>query len=293
MPLRGRDCRLKSIEVDLSPAAQPPSLAADELGAQGARRRSGCSGATATSSAERSASRPARSIRSSSASPSASCSSRAGRSSPRPPAVARRGTSTGSPAPAVSWRARLAPVPSRTSAQPRGRRELRNALMSAPAAHARRSLPRRRRSGCCRPRAATGVSAMRAELATLDGPAERWRFALGCTRAAMLPSPTSRAAGRSLAVAGAGALVLAGEVALAGVIGEFMPLVLALALLAWLGRRPSYFGPVRPDRATRFARAGGYCLAGRVPDRPRRRRGRAGSPAARLAALGHDRSPSC
>ena len=43
-------------------------------------------------------------------------------------------------------------------------------------------------------------------------------------------------------------------------IGEFTPLVLALALLAWLGRRPSYFGPVRPDRATRFARAGGYCL---------------------------------
>ena len=103
--------------------------------------------------------------------------------------------------------------------------------------------------------------AMRAELATLDGPAERWRFALGCTRAAMLPSPAGGTAGRSLAFAGAGALVLAGEVALAGVIGEFTPLVLALALLAWLGRRPSYFGPVRPDRATRFARAGGYCLA--------------------------------
>ncbi len=103
--------------------------------------------------------------------------------------------------------------------------------------------------------------AMRAELATLDGSAERWRFALGCTRAAMLPSPTSGSAGRSLAFVGASALVLAGEVALAGVIGDFTPLVLALALLAWLGRRPSYFGPVRPDRATRFARAGGYCLA--------------------------------
>jgi hypothetical protein len=56
--------------------------------------------------------------------------------------------------------------------------------------------------------------------------------------------------------------VLAAEIALAGVIGEFTPLVLALALLAWLGRRPGYFGPVRPDRATRIARAGGYCLAG-------------------------------
>ena len=103
--------------------------------------------------------------------------------------------------------------------------------------------------------------AMRAELATLDGPAERWRFALGCTRAAMLPSPAGGTAGRSLAFAAAGALVLAVEVALAGVIGEFTPLVLALALLAWLGRRPSYFGPVRPDRATRIVRAGGYCLA--------------------------------
>jgi len=103
--------------------------------------------------------------------------------------------------------------------------------------------------------------AMRAELATLDGAAERWRFALGCTRAAMLPGPTGRAAGRSLALVGAGALVLGGEIVLAGVIGEFTPLLLALALLAWLGRRPSYFGPVRPDRAARTARSCGYCLA--------------------------------
>jgi len=103
--------------------------------------------------------------------------------------------------------------------------------------------------------------AMRAELATLDGAAERWRFALGCTRAAMLPGPTGRAAGRSLALVGAGALVLGGEIVLAGVIGEFTPLLLALALLAWLGRRPSYFGPVRPDRAARIARSCGYCLA--------------------------------
>ena len=102
--------------------------------------------------------------------------------------------------------------------------------------------------------------AMQAELATLERPGERWRFAFGCTRAALVPSPTSRAAGRSLAVLGGAALVIGGEIALAGAIGEFVPLVLVLALLARLGRRPSYFGPVRPDRATRFARAGGYCL---------------------------------
>jgi hypothetical protein len=103
--------------------------------------------------------------------------------------------------------------------------------------------------------------AMHAELATLDGSAERWRFALGCTRAAMLPSATTRTAGRSLAVAGAVALVLAGEIVVASVIGQVVPLALVLALLAWLGRRPSYFGPVRQDRAARSARAGGYCLA--------------------------------
>jgi hypothetical protein len=102
---------------------------------------------------------------------------------------------------------------------------------------------------------------MRAELATLERPAERWRFALGCTRAAMLPSATTRSAGRSLAVAGAAALVLAAQIVAASVIGQVVPLVLVLALLTCLGRRSSYFGPVRADRAARIARAGGYCLA--------------------------------
>ena len=38
--------------------------------------------------------------------------------------------------------------------------------------------------------------AMRAELATLERPSERRRFALGCTRAALLPSAATQAAGR-------------------------------------------------------------------------------------------------
>jgi hypothetical protein len=102
--------------------------------------------------------------------------------------------------------------------------------------------------------------AMRAELATIDSPTERWRFVFGCTRVALLPSATTQAAGRSLATVGAAGTVLGAEYALSRIIGELIPLVLVLALLAWLGRRPGSFGPVRPDRASRAARAAGYAL---------------------------------
>jgi hypothetical protein len=104
--------------------------------------------------------------------------------------------------------------------------------------------------------------AMRAELATIDSSAERWRFVLGCTRVALLPNARTQAAGRSLGAAGAVGLVLGAEFALVRTIGPFVPLVGVLALLAWLGRRRSYFGPVRPDCATRAARACGYALVG-------------------------------
>lgn len=102
--------------------------------------------------------------------------------------------------------------------------------------------------------------AMHAELAAIDSPAERRRFVLGCTRAALLPGAKAHSAGRSLAAAGAVGLVLGGEVVLARAIGAFVPLVGALALLAWLGRRPSSFGPVRADPAMRAARSAGYAL---------------------------------
>jgi hypothetical protein len=104
--------------------------------------------------------------------------------------------------------------------------------------------------------------AMHAELAAIDSAAERWRFALGCSRAALVPSARTHAAGRSLATAGAVGLVLGGQLVLARAIGQFTPLVLVLALLAWLGRRESHFGPVRCDRTTRAARTGGYALIG-------------------------------
>ena len=102
--------------------------------------------------------------------------------------------------------------------------------------------------------------AMRAELATLERASDRRGFALGCTRAALLPGAATPAAVRSLAGVGVAALILAGEYALTRVTGQLIALVPVLVLLAWLGRRQSYFGPVRPDRVTRAVRSGGYAL---------------------------------
>ena len=102
--------------------------------------------------------------------------------------------------------------------------------------------------------------AMQAELAALESPSERRRFALACTRAALVPSASAHAAGRWLAGAATAGLVLVGEYALGRIIGQLIPLVLVLVLLAWLGRRASYFGPVRPELAARAARTSGYAL---------------------------------
>jgi hypothetical protein len=104
--------------------------------------------------------------------------------------------------------------------------------------------------------------AMRAELATIEEPSDRRRFALGCTRVALLLGPEARGLWGPVAVAGAVSLMLGAEIELARAIGQTVPLALALALLAWLGRRPGLFGPVRPDRASRAVRAGGYALVG-------------------------------
>ena len=129
--------------------------------------------------------------------------------------------------------------------------------------------------------------AMHAELAAIDSPAERRRFVLGCTRAALLPGAKAHSAGRSLAAAGAVGLVLGGEVVLARAIGAFVPLVGALALLAWLGRRPSYLraGARGPGDARR---ALGRVRARRsVPVGAGRGRRRLRSPPPRRPALGH------
>jgi hypothetical protein len=104
--------------------------------------------------------------------------------------------------------------------------------------------------------------AMQAELATIDGTPERWRFVLGCTRAAVLPPARPGVVWQPLAMAAGAAAVIAGEIALAGIVGQTIPLLLVLALLAWLGRRPGYLGPVRPDRTARTVRTGAYLVVG-------------------------------
>jgi hypothetical protein len=101
--------------------------------------------------------------------------------------------------------------------------------------------------------------AMLAELATIERSSERRRFALSCTRVALFPA---RALAHLLATAGAAGLVLVAAVALTNLIGPAVPVLLALALLAWLGRRPGAFGPVGPERAARVVRACGFALVG-------------------------------
>ena len=99
--------------------------------------------------------------------------------------------------------------------------------------------------------------AMRAELDVIDNPAKRRRFALGCTTAIALPGGLVRPA--------AAVAAIAGLVALSRVIGLAVPLVLILALLVALGRRPGHLGPVRAGRAARGTRAvGGVLVAGLV-----------------------------
>ncbi|WP_239338947.1 hypothetical protein [Frankia sp. CiP3] len=116
-----------------------------------------------------------------------------------------------------------------------------------------RLLPSARRDWGC---------AMRAELSAIDSPSERWHFALGCTRAALLQIVRTRAVWHPVATTAAVCLVVISEIASAHVIGQIIPGVLVLALLAWLGGRPGFFGPVRAERAARVVRAGGYALVG-------------------------------
>jgi hypothetical protein len=106
----------------------------------------------------------------------------------------------------------------------------------------------------------TWGAAMQAELDSMTATPERVRFALSCTRGVLLTALPGRGGSRSPAIAVGLVLMLAGEIALAGAIGVAIPLALALALLAWLGRRPGAFGPVRPERSARRVRAGGSCL---------------------------------
>jgi hypothetical protein len=94
--------------------------------------------------------------------------------------------------------------------------------------------------------------AMRAELAAIDDPAERRRFALACTGAIATFAPIVRAA--------AAVACLAGLAGLATVLGPAVPIILALALLTACGRRPGHLGPRRPGAAALGVRAAGWAV---------------------------------
>ncbi|ETK34807.1 hypothetical protein [Microbispora sp. ATCC PTA-5024] len=103
--------------------------------------------------------------------------------------------------------------------------------------------------------------AMRAELAHLDRPAARLRFALGCVRAAAVQPPALRGLALSAGVAGAVTLLLAGGVTHPEARLELTGLLSVVVLLAWRGGRPGLLGPVRPSRTARVVRTTGFAVA--------------------------------
>jgi hypothetical protein len=94
--------------------------------------------------------------------------------------------------------------------------------------------------------------AMRAELAAIDDPSERRRFALACTGAVARFAPIIRFA---VAIA-----CLAGLAGVATVIGTAVPIVVSLAVLFACSRRPGHLGPRRPGAAALGVRAGGWMV---------------------------------
>ncbi|MBO4270419.1 hypothetical protein [Microbispora triticiradicis] len=103
--------------------------------------------------------------------------------------------------------------------------------------------------------------AMRAELAHLEQPAARLRFALGCVRAAAVQPVALRRLALSAGVAGALALLLAGGVTYPAARLELTGLLSVVVLLAWWGARPGLLGPVRPSRTARVVPTTGFAVA--------------------------------
>ncbi len=105
-------------------------------------------------------------------------------------------------------------------------------------------------------------AAMCAELADLADPAERWRFAVGCTHAVLRRPTGLLAVARGLA----GVAVLATVGDLAWAIGVPQVRVEALAVVAVLGlmlavlRSRIAFGPVAAARSARLVAAGGLLV---------------------------------
>ena len=97
--------------------------------------------------------------------------------------------------------------------------------------------------------------AMQAELAALQPGAERWRFALSCTRAALTQPATAKWLPAALVVVGA--VVLAAGIPVVSVRLEAFAMLVALAAVAWQARR---MGPVADGRIARLVSAGSLAL---------------------------------
>ncbi len=106
--------------------------------------------------------------------------------------------------------------------------------------------------------------AMRAELAALETPAARWRFAFGCLRVALTRPAVLRTLGYPAMMLGALAAAAwwSRTIGYAPLRWAVLATVAMLLMVVWWGRRPGALGPVGPGWAPRLVRAGGCLLVG-------------------------------
>lgn len=106
--------------------------------------------------------------------------------------------------------------------------------------------------------------AMRAELAHIESPAERWRFAVSCLRMGATRPAVLRAAGLVVLAVGALAAVLGWTrgVAYPPLRWGLVTLVSVLVAVAWLGRYDGSLGPVGGGVLARCVRSGGCLVLG-------------------------------
>ncbi len=106
--------------------------------------------------------------------------------------------------------------------------------------------------------------AMRAELAAIEPPAARWRFALGCVRAAVIRPALLPDIGYPLLMAGVLVVVAVwtSPIASAPMRWGLLGSAAVLVTVSFLGRRPGLLGPVKRGPVARLVRAVGYLLIG-------------------------------
>jgi hypothetical protein len=108
--------------------------------------------------------------------------------------------------------------------------------------------------------------AMRAELAAVSTPGERWRFAVGCLRAVLANPATLRRVGYPLASVGVVVVVVAwtGRVGYPPLRWSMVTATVVLVGLAWWGRHAGPLGPVGAGASVRAGRVCGFVVVGAV-----------------------------